>query len=76
MVEAGADIHRLGVWKRLLTLVQARLGVALGMAFLDGTSLRAHQKAAGAAKKGELQRNAIIVKRLAAHVAVLGRKPA
>jgi transposase len=27
-------------------------GVALGMAFLDGTSIRAQQKAAGAAKKG------------------------
>ena len=26
-------------------------GVELGMAFLDGTSIRAHQKAAGAAKK-------------------------
>jgi hypothetical protein len=30
---------RLGVWERLLTLVQAR-GVALGMVFLDGTSSR------------------------------------
>jgi transposase len=40
----------LGVWERLLELVQER-GVALGMTFLDGTNLRAHQKAAGA-KKG------------------------
>lgn len=70
------DWARLGVRKRLLTLVQARLGVALGMAFLDGTSIRAHQKAAGAAKKGALQRTAIVVKRLAAHGAVSGRKPA
>ena len=42
---------RLGVWERLLTMAQLR-GVALGMAFLDGTSIRAQQKAAGAAKKG------------------------
>jgi len=41
---------RLGVWERLLALVQQQ-GVELGMAFLDGTSIRAHQKAAGAAKK-------------------------
>ncbi|WP_090561087.1 IS5 family transposase [Belnapia rosea] len=41
---------RLGVWERLLGMAQAR-GVELGMAFLDGTSIRAHQKAAGAAGK-------------------------
>src|SRR4051794_41025947 len=41
----------LGVWERLLNLVQQR-GVALGMAFLDGTTIRAHQKAAGADKRG------------------------
>src|SRR5512147_808642 len=52
VVEAGTDVHRLGVWERLLALVRARLGIALGMAFLDGTSIRAPQKAAGAAKKG------------------------
>jgi transposase len=38
---------RLGVWERLLNLVQAR-GIQLGMTFLDGTGVRAHQKAAGA----------------------------
>ncbi|MBK1662823.1 IS5 family transposase [Paracraurococcus ruber] len=42
---------RLGVWERLLDLVQEGR-VALGMAFLDGTNLRAHQKAAGAKKRG------------------------
>jgi transposase len=41
----------LGVWERLLNLVQER-GVQLGMTFLDGTNVRAHQKAAGAAEKG------------------------
>ena len=41
----------LGVWERLLDLVQRR-GVALGMTFLDGTHVRAHQKAAGAERGG------------------------
>src|SRR3712207_3577925 len=41
------------VWGRLLDLVQRR-GVALGTAFLDGTTVRAHQKAAGA-KRGVRQ---------------------
>jgi transposase len=55
---------RLGVWERLLDLAKAR-GVELGMTFLDGTSIRAHAKAAGAAKKGDLERNATLVRRLA-----------
>jgi transposase len=42
---------RLGVWQRLLRLAQER-GTELGMAFLDGTTIRAHQKAAGAARRG------------------------
>lgn len=66
---------RLGVWKRLLMLVQER-GVQLGMTFLDGTSIRAHQKAAGAARKGALKRSGTTVKRLAALVGAMERKPA
>src|SRR4051812_505474 len=46
---------RLGVWDRRLDRAQAR-GVELGMAVLDGTSIRAHAKAAGASKKGTSQR--------------------
>jgi transposase len=46
---------RLGVWPRLLEAAQAR-GVELGMAFLDGTSVRAHPKAAGAPKTGATPR--------------------
>ncbi len=61
---------RLGVWERLLTLVQEQ-GVQLGMTFLDATSIRAHQKAAGAAKKAALQRNGTIVKRLAGLAAAM-----
>ena len=56
---------RLGVWERLLLLAQAR-GVQLGMTFLDGTSIRAHQKAAGAARKGALQPSGTPVRRWAA----------
>jgi transposase len=56
---------RLGVWERLLILAQER-GVALGMTFLDGTSVRAHQKAAGAARKGALRRSGTTVRRLSA----------
>jgi transposase len=55
---------RLGVWERLLNLVQER-GVQLGMTFLDGTNVRAHQKAAGARRKGALKLNETIVRRLA-----------
>lgn len=66
---------RLGVWERLLALVQAR-GVELGMTFLDGTSIRAHSKAAGAAKKARQRRSGISVKRLAVLVAAMAPRPA
>src|SRR3569833_2820583 len=59
---------RLGVWERLLLLAQER-GVQLGMTFLDGTSIRSHQKAAGAARKGARQRSGMSVRRWAARVA-------
>ena len=62
---------RLGVWERLLHLAQEQ-GVQLGMTFLDGTSLRAHQKAAGAARKGAPQRSGTAVKRWAGRVVGMG----
>jgi len=62
---------RLGVWERLLALVQER-GVALGMVFLDGTSVRAHHKAAGAVRRGALKLSEIIVKHLADLVGAMG----
>ena len=43
---------RLGVWERLHRRAQERYGLELGMVFLDGTVIRAHQKAAGARKQG------------------------
>src|SRR5919112_836809 len=65
----------LGVWEHLLLLAQER-GVRLGMTFLDGTSIRAHQKAAGAARKGALQQNGNAVKPWATRVAAMGPKRA
>lgn len=65
-----------GVWERLLEQAQQRDGIRLGMAFLDGSSIRAHQKAAGAAKKGDLQRSVTSVRGLAAHVAASPPRPA
>ena len=61
---------RLHVWERLLTLVQEQ-GVQLGMTFLDGTSICARQKAAGAAKTAAPQRNGTTVRRLVGFVAAM-----
>lgn len=55
---------RLDVWERLLVLVQ-KDRIELGMTFLDGTSIRAHQKAAGAPRKRIRQHNETSVRRLA-----------
>ena len=66
---------RLGVWERLLVLAQEQ-GVQLGMTFLDGTSIRAHQKAAGAARKGALKLSGTHVRHWGALVAVMAQKPA
>jgi hypothetical protein len=43
--------------ERLLRLAQER-GIALGMAFLDGTAIRAHHKVAGGSKKARRRRSA------------------
>ncbi len=61
---------RLGVWERLLGMAQAR-GVELGMAFLDGSLICAHQKVAGAAVKTLFRRNGARVRRLAVLVAAM-----
>lgn len=53
-------------WEKLLALVQEG-GVTLHMVFLDGTNIRAHQKAAGASRKVDLQPAETAVKRLAPH---------
>ena len=66
---------RLGVWERLLGLAQEK-GVQLGMTFLDGTSIRAHQKAAGARRKGGLQRSETHGRRLGALGVAMAPRPA
>ena len=79
MVDGSADLHRwsrLGAWERLLELAQQRGGVKAGMAFLDGTSIRAHHKAAGAAKKGDPRRSAMSARRSAGRAAATGPRRA
>src|SRR5215211_6715338 len=66
----------LGAWERLLELAQQRGGVEAGMAFLDGTSIRAHHKAAGAAKRGDPQQSATNARRSAGRAAATGPRPA
>ena len=62
-----------GAWERLLGLAQARAGgLDLGLAFLDGTNIRARAKAAGAPEKGDLQQAETSVKRLVALAAASG----
>ena len=51
---------------------QRRGGIEAGMAFLDGTSIRAHHKAAGAAKKGAHQRSAMRARDWAVRAAATG----
>src|SRR5829696_7567564 len=67
---------RLGTWERLLEAAQRRGGVEAGMACLDGTSIRAHHKAAGAAKKGGPQQSATRERRSVGRAAVTGPRPA
>jgi transposase len=66
---------RHGVWERLLSLVQEK-GLRLGMAFLDGSNIRAHQKAAGAPKKGDPQPDATRVRLSADLVVAMAPRPA
>jgi hypothetical protein len=67
MAARRSDLHPLGVWERLLKVVQQR-GIQLGMTFLDGTSVRAHQKAARARRKEALKLNETVVRGLAENV--------
>src|SRR5918912_903694 len=52
-----------GVWARLLSLAQEHGDVQRSLVFLDGTSIRAHAKAAGAPKRGSRQRRGIGARR-------------
>jgi transposase len=64
-----------GVWERLLDLVQQH-DLALGMTFIDGTTIRAHAKAAGAQKRGSTAQSATSVRHLAALAVAGAPKPA
>jgi len=64
-----------GVWQALLEHVNDQ-DPALGMVFLDGTNIRAHHKAAGAAKKEDSEASGMIVKHLAARVEALAARSA
>lgn len=64
-----------GVWERLLELVQGA-EISFGMVFLDGTNIRAHQKAAGAPKKTRTRHSATAVRRWDVLVAAMAPKPA
>jgi transposase len=66
---------RRGVWERLLEWVQ-EARVSFGMVFLDGTSVRAHQKAAGAVKKGATRPSATAGRRWAGLGAAMAPKRA
>src|SRR3954470_24202820 len=65
----------LGVWERLPLPPQGS-GGQLGMTFLDGISIRAHHKAAGAEKRGPTARRAMSVRRWAARGAATAPRPA
>lgn len=66
----------LGAWERLLELAQEHAGgLELGLAFLDGTNIRAHAKAAGASKKGDLAKAETSVRRLVALAAASAPRP-
>ena len=64
-----------GVWERLMEQAQQREGLQLGMAFLDGSTIRAHQKAAGAAKQGDRPNSATSGRRSAARAAASPPRP-
>ena len=66
---------KLGVRQRLLDLCQEK-GLSLGLVHLDGTIIRAHQKAAGAEKRGSRGRSETSVKLWAALVAATAQRPA
>ena len=66
---------RKDVWERLLERVR-QSGISFGMVFLDGTSIRAHQKAAGAAKKNAMRPSATAGRRWAGLVAAMAPRRA
>ena len=68
--------RRHGVWEHLLTAAQERGGVGRSLAFLDGSSIRAHAKAAGARKRGAHRRRATNARRWGARAGAMAPRPA
>lgn len=66
---------KLGVWQYLFDKVKDG-DLTLGMVFLAGTTVRAHHKAAGAAKKEGTESADRIVRLLATHVEDLAPRSA
>ena len=69
---------KMGVWERLLAMAREK-GISLGMVHLDGSTIRAHAKAAGARnpQKGDLnEADAERVRRLAALAEAMAPRPA
>src|SRR5918998_5465373 len=66
-----------GVWERFFEAAKAAGRPALGMVFMDSPLIRAHQKAAGAAKRGttQLSHRAPTTKRSAAAKAASAPRP-
>jgi transposase len=65
-----------GAWERLLELARERAGgIELGLAFLDGTTIRAHAEAAGASEKGGRARAGTRARRSAAPAAATAPRP-
>jgi transposase len=62
---------RHGVWERLLVLVQQQGDVQRSLAFLDGSTIRAHAKAAGAPKRGTRRQHATGARRSGARAGVM-----
>lgn len=63
------------MWQRLFEKVRGA-DPALGMVFLDSTTISSHHKATGGAKKGDTEDASGVVKRLAAHVEALAPRSA
>ena len=66
---------RLGAWERLLEAAQQRGGIEAGMVFLDGTNIRSHHNAAGAAKRGEVQSSVTSTRRWVDRAAATEPRP-
>jgi transposase len=75
-----AQLHirwsKAGIWARLFERLRDAGRPELGEIFMDGTVVRAHQKAAGAPKKGGPRASGTAARRSGARAAASGPRPA